>query len=254
MATYNRKDITPIPVVRVSTGFKELDWLYGETNGEWGMPFKAISLWAGESGTGKRRTAVGIANKMASKGMRVLYFQNEYELGVFSQEIKYDSFRISDSTDLEHMKYDIRVDRPYLVIVDSVNMIEEFRSGTKTDIKIIIDVFKEVCKNVGCHVILLGQLNQNGTIKGSTTLPHLVDIAMDLVKDSIDGAFWIKVGIKHRYGRTGKNFVSGWLHTDSGVKCISTNRYVDEKWKNTGVDRYIPPQKKIFSFFPKKRK
>lgn len=253
MATYNRNEITPIPVVRIRTGFKELDWIYGETDGEWGMPLKAISLWAGESGTGKSRTAVVIANKIASNGMRVLYFQNEYELGVFSQEIEHDLFRISDATKLQHMKYDIKVDSPHLVIVDSVNMIEEFKSGTKTDIKVIIDVFKEVCKSVGCHVILLGQLNQNGTIKGSTTLPHLVDIAMDIVKSDC-GQFWIKTGIKHRYGRTGKAFKSGWIHTDSGVDCISINRHSDEKWKKTGSDRYIPQVRKIFSFFGKKRK
>lgn len=261
MATYNRKQITPVPVLRFKTGFEELDWIYGRTGSYWGMPNKAISLWAGESGTGKSRTAVAVCNEIARKGRRVLYFQNESDLGTFCQKIKNDLFRVSDSTKLFEMVADIERDKPSFVVIDSVNMIEEFGSGTKKEIERIIAPLREIVKKYDCHVVLLGQLNQDGTIKGSTTLPHLVDIALNIQKDTLDGCFWIKVGVKHRYGRTGEAFKTGWEHTDDGVECISTCRYLDEKWKSYQVNKFAnfglrrqrskSVTEKVLSFFRK---
>ena len=241
MATYDRKEIKPVPVVRMSTGVEELDWIYGydQTNRPfngniWGMPLRAISLWAGESGTGKTRTVVEICNKIASKGNKVLYFQAESDVGSFCRKIKYDSFRVSDSDKLNDIVSDIYGDRPKLAVIDSVNMIKEFGSGTKKQIELIMDAFREMVIECKCHLILLGQLNQDGTIKGSTTLPHLVDVALNIEKGYPDGTFSIGTGMKHRFGRIGSAFTSSWLHTDTGVECFSHNRYVDEKWKLFG--------------------
>lgn len=257
MTTYNRNEIDIVPVVRVSTGFQELDWLYDSTDKKtWGLPMRAISLWAGESGTGKTRTAVAVCNAMALKGMRILYFQAESDLGTFSQKIRHDSFRLSDSRHLADMKKDIYADRPHIVVVDSVNMIKEFKSGTAAIIESIIDEFRDVCRDIGSHVVLLGQLNQNGTIKGSTALPHLVDVALNIRKGNVGGGcFWIEIGIKNRFGRTGPIFKTVWQHTDSGVICISDARKVDKKWKKShGIisDFGIRRKRTKFSSFVKK--
>jgi len=248
MATYDRKEIPFVPVIRVSTGIDELDWLYGNTDCHWGIPMKSMSLWAGESGTGKSRTAVSICNSLAKDGHRILYFQNEMDLGSFCRKIKYDSFRVSDSIGLKDMIEDIERDRPHFVVVDSINMITEFRSGTKKDIEKIISPFREVCKTMGSHIIFLGQLNQDGTIKGSTTLPHLVDIALNLQKGEDNGLFSICVGMKHRFGRTGKSFFTIWEHTESGVNCISQSRMLDELWKKK-TTHVAPRRKRLFSLF-----
>jgi predicted ATP-dependent serine protease len=253
MATFNRKQVQPIPVIRLSSGFLELDWLYGETGNHWGIPMKAISLWAGESGTGKSRTAIAVCNKISSNGHRVLYFQNESDLGTFCQKIKYDSFRVSNSVSLFDMVEDIKVDRPIFVVIDSVNMITEFGSGSKKQIELIMNALREVVKVYGCHIILLGQLNQDGSIKGSTTLPHLVDIALNIEKDSLDGFFFIKVGMKHRFGRTGESFTTGWRHTNDGVESVTTIRIGDRKWKSSNSVYVAPKKKKRFSFFGNKK-
>lgn len=231
MTTYNRNEITSIPVVRVHTGSEELDWIYGETDDIWGLPMKAISLWSGEAGTGKTRTAIAVCNTMASRGMKILFFQAESDLGTFSGKIKYDSFRLGDSRHLDDIKKDILTDRPDIVVIDSINMIKEFKSGTASIIEAIIDEFKDICRDVGSHIILLGQLNQDGSVKGSSALPHLVDIHLNIVKSKVEGLFLIKTGIKHRYGRIGASFRTTWQHIDSGVKCISSSRMIDRKWK-----------------------
>jgi len=249
MATYNRNEIDPIPVIRVGTGFEELDWIYGVTGSKWGIPMGTISLWAGEAGTGKTKTAVAMCNKMASRGMKILFFQAESDLGTFSGKAEHDSFRFGDSRFLNDIKKDILTDRPDIVVVDSVNMIKEFKTGTATIIENIIDEFKDICKEVRSHIILLGQLNQNGSVKGSSALPHLVDIAMDIKKDSLDGHFSIRTGIKHRYGRIGNAYTTGWRHTDSSVECISSNRMNDKRWNPAPK----PVVKPIWELSPKKQ-
>jgi len=255
MATYSRNEIDPIPVVRISTGFDELDWIYGISQNVWGMPLRKISLWSGESGTGKSRTAVSICNKMASMGKRILYFQGEeHDLGGFVHNIKYDSFRLSDSRWLKDMMQDIRQDKPELVVVDSVNVIKDFKSGTASIIEGIIDNFREICSEMSPHILLLGQLNQNGTIKGSSTLPHLVDISLDMKKDEEnDGLFSISAGMKIRGSRSGKSYKTAWEHQDHGVECISETRKLDSRWKKShkSIDFSSSPKGVFSSIFGK---
>lgn len=229
---------------RASTGFEELDWIYGFstdfTGTSWGIPEKTISLWAGSKGTGKSRICIEVARKMANNGWKILYFQNEVPLSTFAGWVKRrgiinSNFRISDESNLKGMVDIITMDRPHIVIVDSINMLEEYRSGTKTDIQRIIDGydgipgFRTLCKELGIHVIFIAQLNQDNTVKGSTTLGHLADIEIYIKKDK-NGYVGVSVGEKHRYGRTGKNFCTWWEHEEEGVKCISRNRLIDEKW------------------------
>jgi len=258
MASYGLNEIKAKSIQRVTTGFKELDWLYGMSPEskptKWGLPKSAISLWAGSSGTGKSRTAIAVAKKMASNGLKILYFQNEVDLGTFSQWVKKgldkpQNFRVSDETELSVMIQDVISERPDVVFVDSINMVDEFKSGTKTDIQNILTGnanlgFRNVSKKLGIHVIFIAQLNQNGSVKGSSTLPHMVDIALNIERDGkTDGLFCIRVGIKHRFGRTGNKFMTIWQHTENGVDCISQSRLVDPKWMSN--HRLIPKKNKI---------
>ena len=79
-------------VKRIRTGLSEIDFLYGSSyiNGRhyWGIPEKAISLWAGEGGIGKSRLATEIAKVVARRKFAVLYFQNEYTKGTFASNVR----------------------------------------------------------------------------------------------------------------------------------------------------------------------
>jgi predicted ATP-dependent serine protease len=238
-------DIVASPVRRAMTGFEELDFMYGYSvfrNGTyWGMPEGKISLWAGVSGIGKSRLAIEIA-KLCSLNSNVLYFQTESDLEDFAGWAKntsgYDNFYCSGENSLNGIVETIRQHRPNLVIIDSVNEIEEFSSGTKQESRRLINGddnntgLKEIANEIGCHIILLGQLNGDGTIKGGTSLPHLVDIAFDLkpyTKDS-KSVFTVSIGIKHRYGRRDSNIYGVWMHEENGVKNVSNSRFRDIKW------------------------
>jgi len=245
MACEDLKTIQAEKIKRALTGFQELDWIYGctEINGKtyWGMPASRISLFSGVSGVGKSRVSVELAKSLARRGYRILYFQNEENLASFAARVKngYDQtagkFLCSDSSDLATQIETIWETSPDFIFVDSVNEMDDFNSGTKMDIKKIFEAYREVTKKHACHVVFLTQLNQDGSIKGSTTLAHLADIALNIVPCDKKGSslFEIKVGIKHRYGRKSAKIFSRWEHTADGVQCISDYSLEDELWCNT---------------------
>ena len=224
---------------RVSSGHDELDWLYGlsrSQNGDiWGIPVRTISTWVGEGGVGKSRLAINIAKKKVLEGKKVLYFQNEVDLSTLASWVGDSSglhnFFCSGVTSLAEQIEVIRDISPDFVFVDSINLIDEFGSGTASSIKTIIDGFRSAINGSDTHIIVLCQLNKEGQATGSTALSHLPDINLTLTNTESDGVFSVSIGKKHRYGRKGSSYTSLWKHTETGVECISSNRKNDDRWK-----------------------
>jgi predicted ATP-dependent serine protease len=219
--------------MRNKTWFKDLDYIYGrntleESPHNIGMPKGKISLWAGQSGVGKSRLCIEVAKKFSTNynNGRVLYFQTESPLSDFASWAKdtkqYDNIYCSGENRIDEMIKIIYEVKPKLIFIDSVNEIDEFENGNKKEARRIIQGadgkvgLKIATHFVGAHTILLGQLNQDGkTIKGGTSLPHLVDIALNVVKTDTAGIFRVEVGTKHRYGSTEP--IAMFKHTDDGV-------------------------------------
>jgi len=263
--SYKRlSEIEAVPVVRASTSFEELDFIYGysEYQGQWmwGMPKGKISLWAGTSGIGKSRLAIDVAKNCSLRG-EVLYFQTESSLEDFAGWTKdsslYPNLYCSSDNKIDDITKTILQVKPKLVIIDSVNEVAEFVNGNKQEARRIIhglepetlqdspwvifhNGLKHAADFVGCHIILLGQLNQDGTIKGGTSLPHLVDIHFELKPYSgCKNIFAVSVGIKHRYGRRDDSIYGAWQHKEDGVKCVTDNRLSDEKWCESNGLQYM---------------
>lgn len=224
-------EIEAAPIKRNRTWFNDLDILYGTSDlleHNIGMPKGKISLWAGESGVGKSRLCIDVAKNFTTRydGGKVLYFQTESPLSDFASWAKntkqYDMIFCSGEGHIDEIIKIIYQIKPHVVFIDSVNEIEEFEIGNKKEARRLIygvgdkPGLKQVASDTGAHIILLGQLNQDGkTIKGGTSLPHLVDIALNVVKTDVFGVFKVEVGTKHRYG-SGET-IALFKHTDDGV-------------------------------------
>ena len=242
-------DIKEEQVERITSGLDGIDYLYGYNNFKWGLPKRGISLWAGEQGVGKSRVAIHLAKNLVRNGKKVLYIQGEVSLSSFKNwvqkenkgECSLNNFFVSDTKVLKE-QLDTVVDcQPDVVFVDSINMINEFGTGTGRDIRNIIDGnentcgYREICK-LGIHVIFISHLNKQGNVKGNTDLPHLVDTVMELENypqlDDTDlhlGLFTMTVK-KNRYGETGLK--SKWGHEEKGVVLINSTDFND-KWNRT---------------------
>jgi len=234
------EDVEACDIGRISTGQDELDWMYGVStiNGQkvWGMPVGKLSTWAGEGGVGKSRLSISLCRKKVQEGSKILYLQSEVDLSTLAQWVGTSdtnddlrNFYCSEATSLKEQTDIIKQLKPELVIVDSVNKIKEFGSGSASNIEKIIDAYREATNETGCHVIFLCQLVKDGSAKGSTALTHDPDCVFFLTNDS-KGGFKVSIPKKHRYGRTGKEYRGHWKHTEKGVECVSKNRLDDDRW------------------------
>lgn len=233
-------EVEATQVQRISTYIPEFDWLYGvskfgSTNApiySWGLPVGKISVWQAEKGTGKSRLAIEMARLNVTNGSTVLYFQNEVDLPTFASWVRgsrsLSNFFCSEETVLLKQVKVIEDLSPQLVIVDSINLIEEFGNGRDSEVREVVQAFRDVVAKTSSHIIFLCQLNKDGSAKGSSSLGHMPDILLNLTKE--EGGFRVSANDKHRYGRTGSEFFGIWKHTDSGVECISQNRLGDRSW------------------------
>ena len=247
-------NIEAITVERVQTGFSELDWLYGMSKfpegNTWGMPVGTISTWVGEGGVGKSRLSISLAKNKVKEGMKILYLQNEVDMPTLASWVNdktLNNFFCSEATALVDQIEIIKELKPDMVFVDSINLINEFGSGTAKSVKIIMDAYRKAIKGTKCHVVVLCQLNKEGSATGSTALAHLPDVNINLTNTDKDGVFKLTIGKKNRYGRKGSSYNGLWRHIETGVECISHNRMKDDRWVKT--DGY-----KMISDFGERRK
>lgn len=228
------------PADRFATGIKDLDWLYGCSDlgyYQWGIPLKSISLIEGARGGGKTKLAVEILKSITLTYMPVLYFQIESDLGDFESKVQRgtafnrEKFYISNTSDLSGQERELNEIRPRIIVVDSVQQVDAFKSGSAKSTNELIRVYRNYVEKNYAHIILLSQLNGDGTPAGGTKLPHLADIEFTLKKEC--GFVVFRVGEKHRYGPTGKQYFSVWQHRDSFIECQSEHCLEDEFWCRT---------------------
>jgi hypothetical protein len=257
--------VDPTPVERIATGHDELDWLYGGKGSSWGMPAGKISLWAGAPGTGKSRLAIEVAKRLCREEV-VIYFQGETDLGDFAswihkQDTTVDNFYVSESKDLEEQLEVIKDLHdngltPSVVFIDSVNMVEEYGNGHGSCAKRLIEGdekenlsgYRDICKEFGCHIVLISQLNKKGEASGSTVLTHLVDQVFHIVpgERGDESEFIFEPGDKIRYAKKGESYWSTWKHLDTGVRCMSVNRLGDKRWLEG--NNFPDVQKEVMSY------
>jgi len=256
MTVQNLGSINAEAIKRFSTGLFHLDWVYGynEENNQktWGIPVGTISMWAGRSGSGKSRLAVEMAKSLCKQGKKVLYIQNEEPVPIFRAKVNDDNdlqvqklFYVSDASTLQGQIDDIMKCEPDLVIIDSINEVEDFGGGYKTNVQRMINGesdnpgynYRFVCNNIGCHIVLLNQMNSDDTIKGGTSLIHLVDMVFDIKYLEINSVFVIICERKNRYGKVGDLIYTAWQHLDIGVIPYKVqNKYFLSDTKNINID------------------
>ena len=252
--TVKLSDVPVVQVGRISTGIKALDLCYGTTmiDGSFvqrqrasGLPEGGVSLWSGGSGVGKSRACIAIAASMNKMGDRVLFVQNEVALNQFKEWTKTnilipENFYVHSTNRLdEHIETIMRL-RPRLVVLDSINMIDGFRSPTI--LRSVIQEYKKAVEAIKGHAIIIGHLNKAGTVKGSNDIEYLIDIQCSLFKVadempenlqtfwdaknlSYDGMFILRFD-KNRYGPITANGSDNYVcfrHIAEGVEYIASN-------------------------------
>lgn len=263
MTVYNINEVTRQPIVLFSTGIRGLDWLYGDGEGNEGLAEGKISIWSASKGLGKSRTAIEICKSISRQGFPVLYVTCELSPGAFVSEKLKDftsnNFYVSDSTSQVGLVNEILAYRPRFVVIDSVNVIEEYGSsrnsaklliegGTAKDGQVYVGL-RSAAEEVGCHIVLIAQQNADGTTKGGTSLGHWVDteVLMHRWDKNMFKSIFVMKTDKHRQGIGGREII--WEHKPWGV------RWSEEHWNHTYNKSLDKPEvkKKWYHFFRKNK-
>ncbi len=248
--------VEAVSPMRTSTGFHELDWMYGHSDHveeimgpwkSWGLPHGAVQLCAGAQGTGKTKLWMLISSKFNAM-WRVLVIQQEMPLGMFKGQYLADmitrpdifhilSDPLTEDPDLDHHIAEILRIQPQLVIVDSVSMYENMQ--VKRNAQRVAKAYQHAAEKTDAHIVLIGHLTSNGDTAGSRVLPHLVDIETKLQR-SKDNPEIIEfaIGTKNRLGPSGRTVLME--HDAKTMKVLSRQCLQDEVYRLDRMEDEMP--------------
>ncbi|MFH1868508.1 MAG: DNA repair protein RadA [Candidatus Omnitrophota bacterium] len=190
--------------LRASTKIGELDRVLGG-----GLVKGSIVLIGGEPGIGKS-TLMLQASNIISKDEKVLYISGEESI----RQIKLRSERLSVTSDNLYLVNETNLDlildyikklKPYLVIIDSIQIVynPSFSQspGTVTQIRESAGALTALCKSLGVSVFIIGHITKEGFIAGPKVLEHIVDSVI-YIEGEKRSALRILRAIKNRFGPT----------------------------------------------------
>lgn len=202
---------------RYSTGIGELDRALGG-----GIVRGSVALFSGEPGIGKSTLLLQICKEM--KGLKVLYVSGEES----PMQIKLRAKRLSAVTEGIYLQCETDVDgilaeieriRPDLLIIDSVQTIQDLSlsaaPGSTSQVKACAAKLMTVTKKSGFSTILVGHVNKDGVIAGPKLLEHMVDVVLYFEGERTQSHRILRA-IKNRYGST--NEIGLFEMTDTGLE------------------------------------
>jgi DNA repair protein RadA/Sms len=190
---------------RLQTGIAELDRVLGG-----GVVSGSAILIGGDPGIGKSTLLLQVLEKMAERGLKVLYVSGEES----PHQIKLRGRRLGAAAkdllilvevELESILVSLGELKPAAVVIDSIQTIYSpvFPSapGSVGQVREVAGKFIFFAKKTGIPVFLVGHVTKDGSIAGPKILEHMVDTVLYFEGDS-GHAYRIIRGMKNRFGPT----------------------------------------------------
>lgn len=236
-------DVDTTQFKRIPSGYKEVDRLLGG-----GAVQGSLSLMAGEPGIGKSTMMLQLAARYAMQGLTVLYICGEESaeqtsLRARRLNIETKNLYLLSDTDLNHIKAQVVVLKPDILIVDSVQIVykKEMNSapGSVSQVKEVAMEMMEIAKGQGVTTFLIGHVTKSGDIAGPRVLEHLVDTVFEFEGDRQHG-YRIVRAIKNRFGPT--DDVALFQMEASGLTEVlnPSAAFLQERMKNVAGSSIIP--------------
>lgn len=176
----------------------------------------SLVLIGGDPGIGKSTLLLQVALVMASQGA-VLYVSGEESV----RQIKMRAMRLAGSgdrppafpeelyllteTNLEAVLEHVEAVKPRLLIIDSIQTMNlpqlESSAGSVSQVRECASRLRELAKNSGVAVFLIGHVTKEGAIAGPRVLEHIVDTVLYLEGDRFQ-SYRLLRSVKNRFGAT----------------------------------------------------
>ncbi len=189
----------------------------------------SIVLIGGDPGIGKSTLMLQLALRMADR-LKVLYVSGEES----ERQIKMRAERISPGkkspaelylateTSLEAILEHTAAVKPDLLVVDSIQTVYlpelESAAGSVSQVRESANRLRELAKNDGPAVFIIGHVTKEGTLAGPRVLEHIVDTVLYLEGDRFQ-AYRLLRSVKNRFGATAEVGVFEML--ESGLVEVS---------------------------------
>jgi len=190
---------------RCKTEISEFDRVLGG-----GIVPGSLILVGGEPGIGKSTLLLQIANSLGSNYGIILYVSAEESLyqiklrasrlGVFAEKL----FLVSE-TDIEVIKKHISEIKPKVVIVDSIQTINDYEisssPGSISQVRECTAQLMRLAKSKEITVFIIGHITKGGVLAGPKVLEHIVDTVIYLEGEQYN-IYRILRSTKNRFGST----------------------------------------------------
>ncbi len=209
----SRKSITPAKLVnlenigttkkeRLLTGISEWDRVMGG-----GLMPGSLIVLTGDPGIGKSTLLLQVCNSLA-KSNRVFYFSTEESLEQIKQRAlrlgtTTDTLFFSDSAELETILAAAEIEKPDVLIVDSIQNCyitnASTQPGSMSQLREATFALMRLAKTHGITTIVTGHITKDGIIAGPKTLEHMVDAVFYLQGDD-QWQTRVLRSVKNRFG------------------------------------------------------
>lgn len=176
----------------------------------------SVVLIGGDPGIGKSTLLLQAAMEIARQST-VLYIsgeESENQIKMRAQrlltqkgspdELPDDLYLVTE-TNLETMLNHVQSVAPPLMVVDSIQTTYtadlDSSAGSVSQVRECASRLRELAKNSGIAVFLIGHVTKEGTIAGPRVLEHIVDTVLYLEGDRF-GAYRLLRSVKNRFGAT----------------------------------------------------
>lgn len=207
---------------RLRTGIAELDRVLGG-----GIVAGSAILVGGDPGIGKSTLLLQVLEKLAGRGLTVLYVSGEES----ARQIKLRGKRLGAAAkellvlvevELENILTRIQEVKPAAVVIDSIQTVYSpvlsSAPGSVGQVREASGRLILMAKKTGIPVFLVGHVTKDGSIAGPKVLEHMVDTVLYFEGDS-GHAYRIIRGMKNRFGPTHE--IGVFEMRDTGLSEIS---------------------------------
>jgi len=207
---------------RIRTEISEFDRILGG-----GLVTGSIVLIGGDPGIGKSTLLLQALDRLARKGISVLYVSGEESLrqikmradrlGIFSQTL----YVLAENS-LEKIIGDIQKLKPKVAVIDSIQAIftSQFQSapGSIGQVRECAGRLMLLCKSTGLSSFIIGHVTKEGAIAGPRVLEHMVDTVLYFEGDR-GHPYRILRAVKNRFGST--NEIGVFEMKDAGLEEVA---------------------------------
>lgn len=228
---------------RLSSDVGEIDRLFGG-----GIVPGSLTLIGGDPGIGKSTLMLQLANRLAKKGMKILYISGEESLEQTSLRarrigVQNDNLYLLAETNYSLIKREIDDLKPDVIIADSVQILYKpdvaSAPGSVSQVREIATEFMHLAKGMNISVFLIGHVTKSGEIAGPRVLEHLVDTVLYFEGDKQQHYRMVRV-VKNRFGATDE--IAVFQMTPSGLAEVPnpSHIFLEERRKNSIGSVIIP--------------